>query len=152
MALAGIDLAVHTGEIVGVAGVSGNGQRELGDLLMGLMPAAAGSKLLLGRQATHWPPSRVRACGVGFIPEDALAMAAVPWFSVAENMLLGNTARYGRRRGLALARGEARQDLLASYRRLGMGCRPSTVPRGLCRAATCSGWSWPASWPGSCGC
>jgi simple sugar transport system ATP-binding protein len=93
-ALRGIDLRIEEGEIVGVAGVSGSGQKELGDLILGLRPLAAGTKLLLGSNASNWTIGRMRDCGVAFVPEDCLAMAAVPGMSVRENLVLGTGRRY----------------------------------------------------------
>jgi len=62
-------LTISPGEIVGVAGVSGNGQKELGDLILGLETCSAGQKFLFGREATSWPVSRIRSQGVAFIPK-----------------------------------------------------------------------------------
>ncbi|HVO37428.1 MAG TPA: ABC transporter ATP-binding protein [Spirochaetia bacterium] len=93
-ALRGIDLRIKEGEIVGVAGVSGSGQKELGDLILGLRPLAAGRKLLLGADASRWSIGRMRDRGVAFVPEDCLGMAAVPGMSVRENLVLGTGRRY----------------------------------------------------------
>ncbi|MGQ0550358.1 MAG: ATP-binding cassette domain-containing protein [Armatimonadota bacterium] len=79
--LTDITLTILPGEVVGVAGVSGNGQRELGDVIMGLEPAARGTKLLWGQDATSWSVATVRTSGVAFIPEDAVKMALVPQLS-----------------------------------------------------------------------
>jgi general nucleoside transport system ATP-binding protein len=92
--LRNIDLVVGEGEIVGVAGVSGSGQKELGDLILGLRPLSQGSKLLFGAEATGWTIRRTRESGVAFVPEDALLMAAVPGMSVRENLVLGTGRRY----------------------------------------------------------
>jgi simple sugar transport system ATP-binding protein len=93
-ALVGIDLKIREREIVGVAGVSGSGQKELGDLILGLRALAAGKKLFLGTDASGWSVGRMRESGVAFIPEDCLAMAAVPGMSVRENLVLGTGRRY----------------------------------------------------------
>jgi hypothetical protein len=74
--LRALSLTVRSGEIVGVAGVSGNGQRELGDLVSGLQRPAAGTKRLWGEDASRWSIARIRANGVAIIPEDALAFGA----------------------------------------------------------------------------
>ena len=66
--LTDVDLAVAPGEMVGVAGVSGNGQRELGDVILGVAACAAGSKWLGGQDATAWPVARVRAQRRGVRP------------------------------------------------------------------------------------
>jgi simple sugar transport system ATP-binding protein len=129
-ALRGITLSVRPGEIVGVAGVSGNGQRELGDLILGLVPCASGSKRLRGRDATRWPVARVRASGVAFIPEDALLMAAVPGMTAVENMALADTRRYARAGGLAMDWPAVRQDLARALERLDVALPSLDVPAG----------------------
>jgi simple sugar transport system ATP-binding protein len=86
-------LRLHGGEIVGIAGVAGNGQRELGDLILGIARPSAGKKLLWGRDASTWSVRRVRDSGVAFIPENALAMACVGGMSLRENFALGALRR-----------------------------------------------------------
>ncbi|HEY5000018.1 MAG TPA: ATP-binding cassette domain-containing protein, partial [Usitatibacter sp.] len=93
-ALSGINFRIEAGEIVGVAGVSGSGQKELGDVILGLRPLAAGSKWLCGEDASSWSIARMRASGVAFIPEDPLAMAAFAGMTVRENLVLGTGRRY----------------------------------------------------------
>lgn len=100
--LAGIDLQLAAGEIVGVAGVSGNGQREVGDALLGILPLAQGERLLGGEVANGWSPARIRASGVACIPEDALQMGAIRGMTVAENMVLGEQRRYSMLGGLVM--------------------------------------------------
>jgi ABC-type uncharacterized transport system ATPase subunit len=121
-ALRGIDLAISEGEIVGVAGVSGNGQKELGDLILGLRPISEGRKLIGGEDATTWSIGRTRDNGVAFIPEDPLLMAAVPGMSVRENLVLGTGRRYAR--GAAVDWRSLEADMNGSFRRLDF-----TVPR-----------------------
>src|SRR5437773_3634392 len=113
-----ITLTIAPGEIVGVAGVSGNGQRELGDVILGLVPCAGGAKYLGGDDATRWSVARIRSSGVAFIPEDALAMAAIPGMTALENMALGDTRRYARAGGLAVDWAAARRDLATALARL----------------------------------
>jgi len=117
-ALEEISLRIRPGEIVGVAGVSGNGQRELGDTILGLLPSAAGAKRLWGQEAGRWSVARIRASGVAFIPEDALGMAAVPGMTALENMALGDTRRYARAGGLAIDWAAVREDLGRALARL----------------------------------
>jgi simple sugar transport system ATP-binding protein len=93
-ALKGLDLRVGAAEIVGVAGVSGSGQKELGDLILGLRPLAGGSKWFCGADASSWTIARMRQSGLAFVPEDPLVMAAVPGMSVRENLVLGTGERY----------------------------------------------------------
>jgi len=130
MGLKEINLTILPGEIVGVAGVSGNGQRELGDVVLGLERCSRGTKSLWGQDATYWSIAQVRASGVAFIPEDPLGMAAFPWLTVQENMALGDTRRYSRRGGLSMDWENVRQDLERSLNRLGFSIPPLYMPIG----------------------
>jgi simple sugar transport system ATP-binding protein len=100
--LKAIDLKVYPGEIVGVAGVSGNGQKELGDLALGMIKCAGGRKFLFGRDSTNRSIQQVRRSGVGFIPENPLTMAIAPYMTVLQNMALTRTWRYARTGGLRM--------------------------------------------------
>ncbi len=93
-ALRRVNLTINEGEIVGVAGVSGSGQKELGDLILGLRRLSAGSKWFCAADASSWSIARMRESGVAFVPEDPLVMAAVPGMSVRENLALGTGHRY----------------------------------------------------------
>jgi ABC-type uncharacterized transport system ATPase subunit len=89
VALQDIDLAVHKGEIVGIAGVEGNGQLELVETILGMREVEGGSIWLDGRDITLWPVRKIREAGVGYIPEDrhrrGLLLDAPLW----ENDMLG---------------------------------------------------------------
>jgi len=127
-----IDLELHSGEILGVAGVSGNGQRELGDVILGLLPCAAGQKLLFGEDATRWSAGHIRRSGIGFIPEEPLAMGVVPWMTVLQNAALGDLEKYSRCGGLALDWSAVRADVERSYGALGLSAPgPHTQARAL---------------------
>jgi simple sugar transport system ATP-binding protein len=91
-----ICLDVLPGEIIGVAGVSGNGQKELGDLVLGMERCAGGKKYLFGEDATRWSIGKIRENGLAFIPENPLQMAVTPWMPVFENMALTRTRYYDR--------------------------------------------------------
>jgi len=87
--LQGIALQVRAGEVVGIAGVSGNGQRELLFALSGEdRRAPAASISIAGKPAGHLPPQRRRALGLHFVPEERLGRGAVPEMSLAHNLLL----------------------------------------------------------------
>jgi len=129
-----IHLAVLPGEIVGVAGVSGNGQRELGDVVLGLERCSKGEKYIRGREATHWSVAHARANGIAFIPEDPLGMAAFPWLTVQENMAMADTRRYSRKSGFSMDWAAVRTDLDQSLQRLGF-----TIPSFFVPLATLSG-------------
>jgi len=112
-----IHLKVHPGEIVGVAGVSGNGQKELGDLVLGMIKCVRGRKFLFGRDSTHLSIQQVRKSGVGFIPENPLSMAISPFMTVLQNMALTRTWSYARAGGLRMdwkaVKGEAERTMQA---------------------------------------
>jgi simple sugar transport system ATP-binding protein len=136
VSLRDIDLTVAPGEVVGVAGVSGNGQRELGDVILGLAQCARGAKFLAGADATGWSVARIRAGGVAFIPEDALAMAGIARLTVLENMALGDTRRYARHGGLAIDWERVRSDLVRSLARLGVPVPALGAPLGTLSGGT----------------
>lgn len=92
--LTDISLAVHGGEVLAIAGVAGNGQRTLADLLSGLVPLSAGTLEITGRTLPPNPRAFVRA-GVARIPEDRQAVGAIGDLALWENALL---ERYASRR------------------------------------------------------
>ncbi|MBV9946219.1 MAG: ABC transporter ATP-binding protein, partial [Myxococcales bacterium] len=98
VSLSAVDLAVRAGEIVGIAGVSGNGQQELLAALSGEDPRGTpGSVRLHGVDVTRAGPRRRRALGLRFVPEERLGRAAVPALSLADNVLLTRHERgFGR--------------------------------------------------------
>ncbi|MHB8648707.1 MAG: ABC transporter ATP-binding protein [Gaiellaceae bacterium] len=87
-AVRGVSFEVHAGEIVGVAGVDGNGQAEMIDALMGLLSASSGGVKVGGRDITRATPKRVLDLGVGHIPQDRQRRGLVLQFSLAENIAL----------------------------------------------------------------
>jgi simple sugar transport system ATP-binding protein len=131
-----VSLEIAPAEIVGVAGVSGNGQRELGDAILGLEPCTAGVKVLWGREATQWSVAQVRASGVAYVPEDPLSLALVPGLSVLENMALGDTRRYARRGGLVMDWPSVRADLEAFLGGLSLAVPPLYAPAGTLSGGT----------------
>ncbi len=128
VALRDVELDVRAGEIVGVAGIAGNGQRELGDLVLGAIPCVGGTKRLFGVDATRWSVERVRDAGVAFIPENPLAFALAPRLSLEENMALGDLDRYTLRGGLGLDWGRVRTDLVRALEHIGVRNAPLRRP------------------------
>ncbi len=90
IAVDNVDLDVHAGEILGVAGVSGNGQRELAETIAGLRPAEAGSVQLDDTDLSKANPAQSRAAGLSYVPEERMKDGAVGEFDVSENLLLIN--------------------------------------------------------------
>jgi simple sugar transport system ATP-binding protein len=130
--LRGISLKLCEGEIVGVAGVSGNGQRELVDVILGLQKPDSGRKLLWGEDASRWSVAAIRAKGVAVIPDDPLAFGCVAGLTVLENLSLGSGGRYDA--GLGLDWSRLDKDMRRSFVNLGFP-RPGFEHR----AATLSG-------------
>jgi simple sugar transport system ATP-binding protein len=94
--LSEVSLTVRAGEIVGIAGVSGNGQRELLHALSGEDASAPDASILIAGQAVgRLPPERRRALFVHSTPEERLGRGAVPQLSLAHNMLLTRTEAVG---------------------------------------------------------
>jgi simple sugar transport system ATP-binding protein len=129
--LKAIDLAVFPGEIVGVAGVSGNGQKELGDMVLGMERIIQGQKFVFGRDCTQRSVGDIRKTGVSFIPENPLTMATVPFMTVLENMALTNTRRYSRLHGLKVDWPAVHQDLRAALAKFGFSFSPYSLARSL---------------------
>lgn len=87
-ALRDVSLKVVAGEILGIAGVSGNGQRELAQVAAGLRPVTQGRVVIDGEDVTGWPPSRLLKHGLSYVPEERMRDGAIREFTVAENLIL----------------------------------------------------------------
>lgn len=84
-----ISFKVHSGEILGVAGVEGNGQSELVKILSGLMESTGGKSTFLGEDVTNWWPNALRKKGMGIIPEDRYAQGLCRPMSIGDNSIAG---------------------------------------------------------------
>ncbi|GGN06280.1 sugar ABC transporter ATP-binding protein [Thermus composti] len=110
----GVSFALRAGEVLGIAGVAGSGQKELLEALAGLRPYR-GEVRFLGKPLPQ-DPARLFALGVAHIPEER-AVGVVGGMSVAENLALRTFSRYARRGILNYARlEEEARDLIARYR------------------------------------
>ncbi len=87
-AVAGVSISVRRGEIVGIAGVSGNGQRELAEAIFGLRPIESGSITVSGQEISAPAPSKIRKLGLAYVPEERMRDGAIGDFTVAENLML----------------------------------------------------------------
>ena len=92
----GVSFEVAAGEVLGIAGVDGNGQSELVEALFGLRPATGGRVALAGQDVTTWSPARRRAAGLGYLPADRRHVASVPELSLADNAILGAHRKFSR--------------------------------------------------------
>ena len=86
--LRGVSLEVHSGEILGIAGVSGNGQRELAETITGLRKVTGGNIFLEGEDITSLTPGKITDRMLSYIPEERMRDGMIKNFSVAENMIL----------------------------------------------------------------
>ncbi len=86
--LSNISFNVHEGEMVGIAGVAGNGQRELADVIAGLLSPTTGTISIGGAMSTDRGPIAARELGLAYVPEDRLGVGLVPSMSILDNLLL----------------------------------------------------------------
>ena len=91
-ALKGISFSIHEGEILGIAGISGNGQKELADVLSGMRPLTNGTISFLKQDITNYTPKKLIEIGIGDIPEDRAGIGLLMNFSIAENLILESHA------------------------------------------------------------
>ncbi|GAA4606808.1 ABC transporter ATP-binding protein [Actinoallomurus liliacearum] len=106
----GVSLTIHEGEILGIAGVEGNGQAELVEAIMGMLPVESGvvrlgEDDLVGRSTRHR-----REMGIGFIPEDRHRHALLLESPLWENRVLGHQTRSPNVKGILIDRAGARRD------------------------------------------
>ncbi len=83
-----LSITVRAGEIVGIAGVSGNGQRELAEAVVGMREVESGEMVVAGQPVTAASPGAVRDLGVAYVPEERMKDGAIGDFTVAENLIL----------------------------------------------------------------
>ena len=147
-ALDQVNLKVHAGEIVGIAGVSGNGQSELVEVLAGQRPLTDGRIII--KQHPFEPDRdsfyRLKIFG---LPEEPLKNATVPKMTVAENMAFRTFDRppSGKARLVAVARSDARKSPRADRALSGQDALAGNSALPTCPAATCSAPSWRANSP-----
>jgi simple sugar transport system ATP-binding protein len=91
--LSNISFNVHEGEMVGIAGVAGNGQRELADTIAGLLSPTSGTISIGGAMTADRGPIAARELGLAYVPEDRLGMGLVPSMSILDNLLLTRDRR-----------------------------------------------------------
>jgi simple sugar transport system ATP-binding protein len=117
-ALRHISLAIRAGEILGVAGVAGNGQRELAEVVTGMRPAVRGSVHIDGELLELGDPRKAIRAGIAHVPEDRLHTGVAPSLSIASNVVLksykGSSASRGPFLRLARIREQA-VDLIHRY-------------------------------------
>ena len=113
-----VSLTIHAGEILGVAGVEGNGQAELVETVMGMRTPLSGTVVLGDEDITAWSTRARREAGVGYIPEDRSRHGLLLEASLWENRVLGHQTRAPNARGALIDRKGARADtqrIVAEY-------------------------------------
>nr|MDO8135773.1 ABC transporter ATP-binding protein [Candidatus Njordarchaeum guaymaensis] len=116
-ALKDVSLSIRRGEILGIAGVAGNGQRELSEVVAGLRKCTTGKVIVKKRDLTNASPSKFRQNGVSFIPEEGINLGLILDFTVAENSILGKQDEAFSRLGLIKSDEVRRyaEQLVSSY-------------------------------------
>ncbi|WP_405055903.1 ABC transporter ATP-binding protein [Kribbella sp. NBC_01505] len=113
-----VSLRIHRGEVLGIAGVEGNGQTELVELIMGMRPATSGRVRLGDVDITSWSTAARREAGIGYIPEDRHRHGLLLDFPLWENRILGHQTRPPSVRGPWINKTGARKDserIVAEY-------------------------------------
>lgn len=105
-ALDSVSLSLSSGEIVGIAGISGNGQRELADTIAGLRGASSGVIKLFGKEITNATPGQRFKWGLSYIPEDRVGVGLAPQLNVTDNAILRSYRKHTR--GPLIAKDRAR--------------------------------------------
>ncbi len=108
--LADIDLEIHRGEVLGIAGVEGNGQTELVEAIIGMRKPSSGRITLGGKDVTTWGTRALREAGIGYIPEDRHRHGLLLDSPLWENRILGHQTRPPSAKGPWINRGGARRD------------------------------------------
>jgi ABC-type uncharacterized transport system ATPase subunit len=130
LAVRGLSFDVRAGEILGIAGVQGNGQTELCEALMGLRPAAAGSVTLNGVDLTRASPrDRLRA-GIAYVPEDRKEDGLVGSFTVTENLILDTYDQPPYASGLNLNLSEIARNAAARIAEFDIRTESGAAPAG----------------------
>ena len=112
-----VSFQIHAGEILGIAGVEGNGQAEIVDALMGLIKST-GSLVFLGEEISKWPTRERRERGFGFIPEDRMRQGLLLEAPLWENKMLGHQTLKPNSNGFLLTPADAKSDtdrIVAEY-------------------------------------
>ncbi len=109
IAVDGMNFYIRGGEMLGVAGIAGSGQKELCEAIAGLRPIEKGQMIHEGESIVGMPPKKILEHGISmsFIPEDRLGMGLAPSLSITDNMILKN---YNEAKGIFVDRKSARQE------------------------------------------
>ncbi|CAB3791159.1 ABC transporter ATP-binding protein [Pararobbsia alpina] len=124
----GIDLSVRAGEILGIAGVDGNGQSELAEAILNLRKIESGHVRVAGEDVTHETVARHHAAGLAYVPADRRSVGALTSLSIADNAMLGRHRHFSKR-GLRDLRA-IREHAAALMKRFDVRASGMDVPAG----------------------
>ena len=124
----GLSLEVHHGEILGIAGVDGNGQSELAEAILHLREIKSGRMFLKGAEVTRLSVAQHRALGISYVPADRRHVGSVTEMSVTDNAILGLQRKYTR--GLFRGIRQARESALELVDRFGIRGAGIDFPAG----------------------
>jgi len=116
-AVRGASLVVRRGEIVALAGVAGNGQRELAETIAGIRTPTAGSIRVDGKLLRAGDPRRAMAAGIAYVPEDRLGTGVSPSLSIASNLVLRSYRERSASHGPLLRLRRIRENAVAMIKR-----------------------------------
>ena len=130
-ALLDVSLSLRAGEIVAVAGVAGNGQRELAEAIAGVRPTRSGSVRAGGRRLRGGDPREAISAGIAYVPEDRLGVGLAPTLSIASNVVLKSYRRAPASRGPVLLLSRIRELAAGLMRRYDVRAPGPEVPTRL---------------------
>jgi general nucleoside transport system ATP-binding protein len=130
-AVKGASLVVRAGEIVAVAGVAGNGQRELAETIAGMRAPTAGSVRIGARPLRGGDPRAAIAAGIAYVPEDRLGTGVAPSLSIASNLVLKSYRGSPASRGPLLRLGRIRENAVELIRRYRIAAPGPSTPARL---------------------
>jgi general nucleoside transport system ATP-binding protein len=130
-AVKGVSLRVRAGEMLAIAGVAGNGQRELAETITGMRPALRGGLRLGGAKLTGGDPRKAIRAGIAHVPEDRLGTGVAPSLTVASNVVLKSYRGRAHSRGPFLRRGSIRRKADELIRIYDVRGSATTVARQL---------------------
>jgi ABC-type uncharacterized transport system ATPase subunit len=126
----GVDLEVRAGEILGIAGVAGNGQDELVEAIIGLRRPHAGHVTLAGEDVTGHPPRQMNEAGVAYVPADRHRFGLILSFPLSDNLVLTSYYRSPFARGILRDEGAIRREAETSIERFDIRTPSATVKAG----------------------
>ncbi len=103
-ALRDLSLTLHKNEILGIAGIAGNGQRELFEVMSGVRKLDSGEILFDGKSINNLSPTEIKKAGIAHVPDDRISEGLIMDFSVADNLILGRQRAKDFRKGIFLDR------------------------------------------------